>query len=227
MGRHDQLSADGEGAAGRLRDRIDRHRPQRWQRVVRHRSSGKVDRLRLSRRPRDDRAVEGAHQRALSEARAAVVLERLLDGWTAGPDGRAAVSGRFRRDSRGCAGEQSQPHGYLTPGGVGANGEGPGQCSARRQARDGDAGGARRMRWPRRREGRLPRRSARVHVRCREAPMSGRRRGVVPHRRASDDDEARLCAVEARERPDGVRGEGARQRDRVGHGWAARPMLCR
>ena len=62
LGRHHQLSGDGDGAAGRLRDGVHRHGSQGRQRALRDRPSGENRRLRLSRGPRDDGAVEGAHR---------------------------------------------------------------------------------------------------------------------------------------------------------------------
>ena len=60
--------------------RQHRHRPRGQHRGVRARPSGEADRLRLSRRARDDGAGEGDHRRVLRQRAEVSYLERLLAG---------------------------------------------------------------------------------------------------------------------------------------------------
>src|SRR5438105_3527213 len=59
LGGNHQLWRAGLGAAGGLRDGIDRHRTRRWKCLVCDRTSRKGRRFRVSRRPRDGCEIEG------------------------------------------------------------------------------------------------------------------------------------------------------------------------
>ena len=60
----------------------------------------KAGRLRLPRRPRDDRQRQGPHHRLLRSTAPAVLLERLLLRWQAGIEGSPEVPRRLRRHHR-------------------------------------------------------------------------------------------------------------------------------
>ncbi len=89
----------GRSRAG-LRGRLERHRAQRWERVVRRRASREARRLRLPRHARDGGRVEDDDPELLQTGASALLLPGLFDGRPAGADGGPALPCRFRRDCR-------------------------------------------------------------------------------------------------------------------------------
>ena len=169
---NDLIGCDCGRSSPRIRSSLERHRSLRRGRPVRA-QSGQVDRLRLSRDARDDRAVEDDRRRVLQPSAPPLVLPGLLDWWAAGDDGGAALSRRLRRDRCRCAGLQHGPSQRVADGVAGAHVEEP---RAHRPAEQGDARRERRnrrMRRERRRQGQHHQRPARVQVRSRHAGLQG------------------------------------------------------
>ena len=94
------LHRDGHGAAPRLRDGEHRHRPHRRRHEVRPGPSGKGDRLRPPRDPRDDRSGEADRPQRHGPLRGHVVFRRLLRRRPSGAVRSAALSRGLRRHRR-------------------------------------------------------------------------------------------------------------------------------
>src|SRR3954467_7088822 len=107
LGGRDQLWRNGRRVARRICHGVDRYWTRRWARYICPRSPRKADRFRVALRTRDDSTGESADSRVLRRCAEALVLERLLDRRTPGPQRSTDVSGRLRRDHRRSPGESA------------------------------------------------------------------------------------------------------------------------
>ena len=181
MGRRHLVQRARRGGGRRLCQREYRHRPCGQHRRVRARPSGKADRLRPSRRSRDDGAGEGDRRRLLRKRADALALEWMLAGRTAGHHGGDAVSVRLRRHRR------RRLVGGPDAATRRANGRPSDRASQRRQLHPSrkvsahPQGGAAGVRCRRRPRGRGRRESETLPVRSEGAPVQRRRFPVLSH----------------------------------------------